>query len=167
MISPPMFPDMTATRAARPKRRLVPWILPACAALAFLLFCSGLHFPIWNPRARLQSRLSSDLNLTLPPSAKVLNAISVAYRDPGEYYTIEVPLADIPPFIARLQSSAKSAADRDPTEPWTPGRAPTWWTPQTLPQLHRLDLFRPDEQGGFIWYYSPTSTTLYAFWFRN
>ena len=61
----------------------------------FLLFCSGLHFPVWDGRGRLQGHLTRDFNVSLPASARVARAVSVAYRDPGEFYAVEMARADV------------------------------------------------------------------------
>ena len=152
----------------RRKRRLVPLALVASAGVFFLLFCSGLHLPVWNARGRLEEHLRKDFNLSLPFGAKVTRAVSIAYRDPGEYYKVEVAApADVLPFIARMKSANREAQDVDTAQVWLMERPPDWWQPTTLPQVQRLDVPTNDRQGGYILYYSPSAATLYVFWFRT
>ena len=142
-------------------------VLLAGAAISFLFCCSGLHFPIWNAQGRLQRHLNDELGVSLPPGTKVTHAVSVAYRDPGEYYALEFPQRSVAPFIAAVRAASRNPEDRDPTRPWSMGRIPAWWIPQNIPQVQRLDISHRDEQGGYMWYYSPTSSTVYVFWFRT
>src|SRR3954454_20493905 len=135
-----------------------------------LFFCSGLHLPVWNSRARLNKHLADDLRLSLPASATVTHAVSVAYRDPGEYYAIEMAAADVAPFMAMVRNSTREPKDVDPASNWHMGRVPSWWKPQDLPQVQRLDMNVENAQGivgGYMWYYSPSATTVYVFWFRT
>jgi hypothetical protein len=159
-----MFFQVRARRRG-PSRLAI--LLLAGAAVSFLFCCSGLHFPIWNAQGRLQKHLSDDLRVSLPPGSKVTHAVSVAYRDPGEYYAIEIPRSAVAPFIAAVRAAGRDSQDEDPTRPWTMGRTPAWWTPQNIPQVQRLEMFHHDQQGGYTFYYSPTSSTVYVFWFRT
>jgi hypothetical protein len=142
-------------------------LLLAGAAVSFLFCCSGLHFPIWDAKGRLQKHLNDDLRVSLPAGSKVTHAVSVAYRDPGEYYEVAMPQAAVGPFTAALRAGGRDPEDVDPTWQWTMGRTPAWWTPQNLPQVLRLDVRHNDGQGGYMCYYSPTSSTVYVFWFRT
>jgi hypothetical protein len=154
-------------RARRRGSNRLAILLLAGAAVCFLFCCSGLHFPIWDGQGRLQKHLGEDLGVSLPAGSTVTHAISVAYRDPGEYYQVELPQAAVGPFIAAMRAAGRDSKDVDPSWKWTMGRAPAWWTPQNIPQVQRLDIFHRDEQGGYMCYYSPTSSTVYIFWFRT
>jgi hypothetical protein len=135
--------------------------------LLFVFFCSGLHFPFWNARGHLNSRLSDEMQLSLPPSAKVTHAVRVATNDPAEYYAIEMDVADVAPFMAHVRSALPQAREVDPATAWTMGRIPDWWKPSALRQVQRLDGFHRDEQGGYIWYFSKSEPTIYFFWCRT
>jgi hypothetical protein len=140
----------------------------ACAAVFFLFFCSGLHLPIWNAQGRLEQRLTQDLGLSLPPGSRVIHANSVALRDPGEYYAVEMPHAAVVPFIDAVRAAGTDPEDLDPQMPWiSMTRTPSWWKPKTLPQVKRLTVNHRDRFGGYSWYYSPISSTVYVFWFRT
>jgi len=162
---------MTNFASAQPKRKHYwhRWLVLGAIVFYFLFCCSGLHWPMWNARGRLAGHLSNDLHLTLPVSAKVVHAVRVATRDPGEYYAVEMNAADIMPFMAQVRTAMTDAADKDAGEPWVMGRAPDWWKPQDLVQVKRLDgRMRDDLQGGYMWYYSSSSSgAVYVFWFEN
>ena len=142
-------------------------LLIAGAAISFLLWCSGLHFPIWNAQGRLQRHLTDDLGVSLPPGTKVTRAIRVATLDPGEYYAVEIPQASVTPFIAAVRAAGRHPQDRDPSGHWYMDRLPDWWLPQNIPQVQRLELSDREEKGGYTFYYSLSSSTLYVFWFRT
>jgi hypothetical protein len=134
------------------------------AGLFYLFYCSGLHLPIWDARDRLAKHLAADPWVQLPPSATVTHAVSVAYRDPGEFYAVEMAPADVAPFIAKVRA-ASSPDDRPDGSPWTMGRTPDWWRPQDLPGVRRFDTHVQD-LGGYMWFYAPSSPTVYVFWYR-
>lgn len=145
----------------RPKSWL-PW-LPllslAAVGLFFLLNCSGLHFPIWNPKGRLNDRLTKDAGLLLPVEAKVTHGIREAYRDPSEYYVIEMSVADAAAFMAevRVVGQELTGTQADPKAGTI--SIPEWWTPQVLPGVRALEFHR---NGAFYrWFYSDTSGAVY------
>jgi hypothetical protein len=138
------------------------------AAAFFLFFCSGLHFPIWDAQGRLANRLTEDLGVSLPAGSKVTHAVREASHDPGEFYSVEIPSASVLAFMGAVRAAGIHSKEADATKPaGVLGRTPSWWTPQNLPQVQRLDMDHHDGQGGYIWYYSPVSSTVYVFWFRT
>lgn len=154
------------SRPRKPSRAAI--VCLAGAAIFFLFECSGLHFPIWNAKGRLDKHLTADLGLSLPPGSKVTHAISIAYRDPGECYALEIPQAAVAPFMAAVRAAGTDSQDLDPAYPWHFWyRVPSWWKPQSLPQPERLNTYHNDKFGGYEWFYSPTSSTVYVFWFRT
>src|SRR2546423_6044331 len=70
--------------------------LAALVASLIVLNCSGLHFPIINPRGDLDGRLRRDLGVPLPPSAVIDQSYRVAYRDPERVYSLHMS----PPAVA-------------------------------------------------------------------
>lgn len=167
-VPPASAPSQRPSQRIR-KRHLVPTAIVIAIGLFILFFCSGLQLPVWRPEARLNRRLSRDLGLSLPAGAFVTHAVSVATRDPAEYYAVEMPAADAATFMALVKQvhsgraqSVESPADR----PWTMGPAPDWWKPAQLPNVQRLDTGVQDPQSGYVWYYSDAAGTVYVFWFE-
>lgn len=145
-----------------PRRRRSLWpLVPVALVGLFLLFqCSGLHFPMWDPGSNLSARLSKDLGLTLPASAKVTRGVREAQRDPAEYYVIEMPAGDAAAFIAKLRPVAEVPLTPNPAQ--ATYRIPDWWTPGKLPNMKALECSR--EQAVYRWFYSDSNGTIYLAW---
>jgi hypothetical protein len=157
-----------AARAHRGTRPLTWVIFFAALAVPILFCCSGLHFPMWNPAAKLNGRLSRDAGVSLPASARVTEAARVATRDPSEYYKVETPdPAAAAAFVAAVRAAAHEPEDKDPSRPWGMGPTPEWWTPQQLADVKRLDFSVPGGQAGYFVFYSESAATLYVFWYAT
>jgi len=162
-----LIPDYSRPVQPRTRRRFLrPLLFLGLPAVYFLFFCSGLHFPMLLPFGSLNGHLRNDLGLTLPAGTRVVHAVREASRDPGEYYELQLPTqASVIAFVASLKAPNRRATDRDPNSPWSMGPAPDWWRPSAMPQVESFDLNDSSSRHGFIWFHSPTSTTLYVFWF--
>ena len=165
----PQAQTAPATPARKPHRRklLAFGLLGGMAAL-FIAFCSGLHFPMWSPQGKLEGRMADELNVSLPKGATVVRGIREANLDPAEFYEVELDSAsDVMPFIAKVRSSGTAAKDGDPARQGAMGRVPDWWKTQSLPGVRCLEVSHRDREGGYSFFYSPASRTVYVFRFRT
>src|SRR4051812_19110480 len=116
-----------------PRRRLLlSLILPLSIALLFLLFCSGLQFPVIGKRSTLNGLLTDELAVPLPPAAQVTNPVRVASNDPARYFDLTFPTAaQAQAFITTLRAAANAKRwqieDRPPGHPWTMDAPPAWF----------------------------------------
>jgi len=161
-----------------PKRKrnwLLPLVLLSLAGVGFLFCCSGLHFPFWNARERLEGRLQWDTGVGLPSGAKVVEAVWQAYRDPGEFYAVEMPVNQVAGFVDRVRKSGREVEDRDPTSNGGMMRTPDWWNTKALPSVQAIGVsayrdaseFGRQAIGGMTIFYSTTSSRVYIFWYRT
>ena len=141
-------------------------VFMVAVGVVFVFFCSGLHFPMWNAKGNLTAHLMRDLRLSLPGHATVTHAVRVAYRDPGEYYAVELPQVEAAAFVAKVRLASHELEEVDPARPWSMGRIPTWWKPNDLPNLKRLDFQLQSGLGGYMLYYSESAGTVYLFWYE-
>ena len=135
--------------------------------VVFVFCCSGMHLPMWNAKGRLSAHMMRDLNLPLPANAKVTDAVSVASRDPEEYYAIALPSAEVGAFMAKVRSASRKPEDLNPARSWYMGRAPSWWPPTGWANGSGFQALHHDELGGWTWLYSESAGVLYVFWFRT
>ena len=157
-----------STRKPHRRRKLLAIGLLGGVAVLFIAFCSGLHFPMWSPRAKLEGRMSEELNLSLPAGARVVRGVREAYRDPAEFYEVEMAaVGDVMPFIAKVRSSGTAAKDGDPARQGAMGRVPDWWKTRALAGVRCLEVSHRDREGGYSFFYWPASRTVYVFWFRT
>ena len=99
-----------------------------------VLNCSGLSFPIINPRGDLNRRLERDFFVRLPASAVVDRSDRVAYLDSSRAYSLHMAPADAVTFFNQLSAAAAArgysvdpAAGPGAVKP--PYRPPAWWVP--------------------------------------
>jgi hypothetical protein len=142
--------------------------LAALVASLIVLNCSGLHFPIINPRGDLDGRLRRDLGVPLPPSAVIDQSYRVAYRDPERVYSLHMSPPAVAPFITSLRTAAASRGyhAQGKLTRTSPGYGtPAWWLPQNFPDGEAVEFV--NDGGGYIIVYSPTLGQLYVAWHSN
>jgi len=147
--------------------------------LLFILFCSGLHFPVISPQASLAKGIREDFKIELPTSLKVANAARHAYRDPSYHYECDLPPAVLLTFMQQLEAAAKAAGynyelkdAKEADEFYTPltrrfasGSSPAWYDPAALPD--RQDLTISLGGRGYWFFFSPPTGKLYVYWYAT
>lgn len=101
------------TPGAQPPRWRVRWrpfiIVFSILFTAFILFCSGVSFPILGGASRdLNHRVLATFGVSLPKSAIVEHGARIAYRDPAYYFVLHVAPADVQPFIDAIRAARGS-----------------------------------------------------------
>jgi hypothetical protein len=137
------------------------------ALALFSICCLGVPLPIWNADARLATRPSDDLGLSLPPGTRILRASRVHTLDPAEFYSVELPPVGASTFHASLGAAAQQrrAREGDPANPGPLQPTPSWWKVTDVPNVRRLDF--PTKEGGCSVFYSPTHPRLLIAWFST
>ena len=60
------------------------WAIPLAILILFMLFCSGLNFPVvLLAQNSFRRAMENDFGVTFPSSLRVQHAARCAYRDPG------------------------------------------------------------------------------------
>ena len=146
------------------------WInvaLSVAVILLIVLNCSGLRFPILNPRADLDDELAR-YGAHLPASAIVQRSERVAYRDPEHCFQVNMPPAETIALFASLVKAAKpehvrlhESHERLP-KPAYP--KPSWWMPEQFADANGIEVF--DEIGRMSAVYSPSTGQALFCWGR-
>ncbi|MCL2648449.1 MAG: hypothetical protein FWD61_15810 [Phycisphaerales bacterium] len=148
--------------------------------LLFILFCSGLNFPVIFPHASFAHGIDKDFNVTIPPSLKVLHAARLAMRDPAYYYECQLPPAEVRPFMQQIEAAAKTvplliekAEDRFCFQPQPLNRfsygptPPAWYNPASLPDRQEFFIRLTNDSAGYWFFFSPSTGKIYVFWYET
>jgi hypothetical protein len=142
-------------------------------ALLVVLNCSGLSFPILNPRGDLDGRFQRDFGVRLPPSAEVDQSARVAYLDSSRAYSLHMAPADAVTFISQLAAAAAgrgytvegpaAGTGRLVRPPYHP---PDWWHPERWPdatEFHTTTGGTDTSQFVYGAAYSPSTGRVYIY----
>lgn len=158
--------DYSSPGLTRPQRPF-PWrlvaILFGTVLLVFVLFCSGLSFPILGGASRnLERGLWDDFALTLPKSAAVEHGARVAYRDPSYFFVVKFAPADLQPFIDAIRAKGHNLEDRVHFTVVGP-QPPSWFDVANVNDLITFDV---RDRSSNVWRlgYSPSTSRIYVMW---
>jgi hypothetical protein len=141
----------------------------------FVLFCSGLNFPVIAPQYSFTRAMMNDFGVATPGSVKVVQAARCAYMDPAYFYECDANPADLAMFRALIEAGAKIRGHRlnlkstDRRFSFGPP-PPAWFDPGKHPDLERVEVGierRPGDLREYWFFFSAKAQKIYIFWFAT
>jgi hypothetical protein len=145
--------------------------------LLFVLFCSGLNFPVIGKQGSFEGSVQKDFGIGVPASLRVVNAARQAYRDPAYFYECDVAPVDGAAFLAAIERAA--GLRKYDARPEIVGNyrlmgpsPPAWFKPESSPDCVKLGVSLPgsgtdEAASGYWFYFSPSRGKLFVWWYST